>query len=92
METVIEYTDKDKVWISTDEQSLKNSLLKIADTNSDIKVLRYPQDNDGCLYATVPHSWIKVKPPKTLSDESQKKLAEHIKKARDKKINAVEKV
>lgn len=85
METTIEYTDRKTVWINTDERSLKNRLLKLAETNSEVKIEMLPEKNNGVLCATVPHSWIKVKPPRTISDERKKSLAEALKKARSKK-------
>ena len=85
METTIEYTDRKTVWINTDERSLKNRLLKLAETNSEVKIEMLPEKNNGVLCATVPYSWIKVKPPRMISDERKKSLAEALKKARSKK-------
>lgn len=90
METTIDYTDKTKAWVSTDECALRNKLLKYAEEYPNkTEIIRYPQNNDGCLYMSVPVSWIKIKPPKMISDERKAALSEALRAAREKKNEAV---
>lgn len=90
METTIEYTDKKTAWVSTDEVAVRNRLLKYAEEYpDDVKIIKSPNENWGCLYMTVPVSWIKVKPPKKISDERKAALAEALRSAREKKNEAV---
>jgi len=90
METTIEYTDRNKAWLSTDERGLKNKLLKYAELNpSSVKIVRLPEENDGCLYMQIPVSWIRIKPPKTISDERKAALSEALRSAREKRNEAV---
>lgn len=90
METTIEYTDKKTAWVSTDEVAVRNRLLRYAEEYpDDVNIIKSPNENWGCLYMTVPVSWIKIKPPKKISDERKAALAEALRSAREKKNEAV---
>ena len=73
METACNYTDK-TMYVSTDERWLINRLLKFKETHSDeMHIIKYPEDNDGCLYLSVPAKWLKITPPQKheLSEEQR---------------------
>lgn len=74
METCIEYTDG-TAWISSDERKWINRVHKLkADRPDEVQIKREPENNDGCIYATVPAKWVRVSPPKVLSEEHKAKL------------------
>lgn len=77
METCIEYTDG-TAWISSDERKWINRVHKLkADRPDEVQIKREPEDNDGCIYATVPAKWVRVSPPRVLSEEHKAKLASY---------------
>lgn len=87
METACNYTDK-TMYVSTDERWLINRLLKFKETHSDeIHIIKYPKDNDGCLYLSVPAKWLKITPPRKheLSEEQRIVAAQRLLAARKSK-------
>ena len=89
METGCHYTDKEKMWISTDERWLINRILRFrANHPDDVHVIKFPEENDGCLYCTVPTNWLKITPPtkRNLSDEQRVAAGQRLKNARQNKI------
>ena len=83
METCINWTD-DKAYFSSDEYWWRDRILKLAESHpDDVNILKYPEDNDGCIYATLPKRWVKIKPPRTvdLTEEQLEELRERMKKA-----------
>lgn len=84
METACNYTDK-TMYVSTDERWLINRLLKFKETHSDeIHIIKYLEDNDGCLYLSVPAKWLKITPPRKheLSEEQRIIAAQRLLAAR----------
>ena len=87
METGCNYTDK-TMYVSTDERWLINRLLKFKETHSDeMHIIKYPEDNDGCLYLSVPAKWLKITPPRKheLSEEQRIISAQRLLAARKSK-------
>lgn len=77
METCFEYTDDGKLWISSDEKKTINRVLKFKEQfPDDVTILKYPKDNDGCLYC-----WA-VKRKFNLSLNRKVELSEEEKKKR----------
>lgn len=63
METCCNYTSA-RMHISTDERWLINRILRFKEKHpEDVKIIRLPEDNDGCLYCEVPADWLKITPP-----------------------------
>ena len=77
METCCNYTDNNRMYISTDERWLINRIMRFAEQkHDDVTIIRHPEDNDGCLYCAVPTSWLKITPPaKREFTEAQKAAA-----------------
>ena len=87
METACNYTDK-TMYVSTDERWLINRLLKFKETHSDeMHIIKYPEDNAGCLYLSVPAKWLKITPPPKheLSEEQRVIAAQRLLAARKSK-------
>ena len=84
METCCNYTS-DKMYISTDERWLINRLLRFKEQRpNDVEIIRMPEENDGCLYCTVPADWLKVTPPakREFTEEQKAAAAERMANAR----------
>ena len=77
--------DDDLAWISSDEQKWKTRLMKLAVKHPEkVTIRKRPEENDGCIYLTLPRDWIRVKPPRELSEEQKAAVAERLMKAREK--------
>ena len=80
METCINYTDG-TAFMSSDERKWINRLRRLAEQCPDeVVILRQPEDNDGCIYARLPASFVKIQPKKhrELSDEERVILVERM--------------
>lgn len=74
-ENVIEWLNGDEYMIITapNASRLKGKVLKLAETNSDIKVIR---DNpDGSIMAKVPVRCLSLRNPREISEEERERLA-----------------
>lgn len=79
MDCAIDWTNSETVWASGDEKKLKNTILRLAkEYPDDVEIKTWPEDNDGTIVATLPRSWVKIRPPKRLTDETKKKLADRL--------------
>lgn len=59
--------------------ALKSKLLKLADKNPDeVKII--VSNEDGSLFAHMPVNYIKISPPRKMSDEQKKAASERFKK------------
>lgn len=75
-ETIINFNEAEAIaGIYTHNIALKNRLLKLSQTEPDLRIIR--QSND-MLEVEVPKKWIRVSPPKKLSEESRQKMAERL--------------
>lgn len=87
METCCEYLDK-TMYVSSDQQKIINRVRKLAEQYPDqVTIKNQPEQNDGCIYATMPADWLKLSPPRTveMSDERKAELAERLKLVRESK-------
>ena len=85
IETCCEYTDK-MLFISSDHQKWINRIKRLAEQYpDDVTIKNRPEENDGCICATMPAEWLRIAPPRTrdLSDEQRAELAERLRKARE---------
>ena len=88
IETCCEYIKGDVMYVSSSEKSIINKIhLWQKDYPEDVVILVEPDKNDGCIYATVPSSYLILRPKKKrkLSDEQRLRLAENARKAREKR-------
>lgn len=85
METVFNYCDKDKGFFSSDEPKWIRRIKELAAEHPDeVRVIRMPEQNDGCIYVQLPTEWLKIQPKRKveLTDEQKAKLAERLRSAR----------
>ena len=90
METSCTYTDT-TMYVSSDQLRVINRIRKLSEQHpEDVTILRQPEQNDGCIYATMPSAWFKISPPRTveLSEERKAELAERLRTARESKTNS----
>lgn len=86
METCFNYCDKEVAFFSSDERKWITRIRKLAkDFPDKVEILKQPEDNDGCIYAKLPSSALKVSVHKTriLSEEQRQAYAERLTKARN---------
>lgn len=69
LETCFNYTD-DCAYFSSSERRWINKIHKLKEKHPDeVEIIREAEDNDGCIYAKVPSTWMKLSPPRTYTDE-----------------------
>lgn len=78
-ENVIEWIkDEDAASLTLTQNRHKTRIEYLAKKYpKDCKILN--RNNDGSIFAHVPLSWIKINPPRNLSNEQRKNLADKIK-------------
>lgn len=69
METCFNYTGE-TAYFSSDERKWHTKIRKLAAEHPDeVTILEQPETNDGCIYAKLPASWLKIVPPRQYSEE-----------------------
>ena len=84
METCFNWVDDGLCFASSDDRHWISVIRRAAkDHPEDVTILAEPQNNDGCIYAKMPISYIHVYKPRQaaqLSDEQKAVLAERLRK------------
>ena len=86
METCCEYTDG-TMWVSSDQQKIVWRVRKLKKLYPDqVRIIKQPEENDGCIYATVPAEWLAIAPPRrvNMTDEQKRVAAERLAAIREK--------
>jgi len=80
-ETVFEHLSGEETFTITAEEKWSiNRIYRLKEKHpDDVKILF--TNEDGSLLAQVPYKWIKVRPPRVMSEEERKALAERLSKA-----------
>lgn len=89
METCCEYTDK-TLFVSSDHQKWINRIRKLAEMYpDDVTIKNRPEDNDGCICATLPAAWLRIAPPRAnnMTDEQKAAASERMKALVEKQKN-----
>ena len=74
METCLNYTDRDKAYFSSDERRFITKIRKLKEKYPEqVRIIKQPEDNDGCIYCQIPVEWFKVAPKRSVSDEQKEK-------------------
>ena len=84
METCINWCEPVWAYVSSDERKWVNRVMKLAEEKpGECVVLKRPEDNDGMVYAKVPQSWVRIRPPvkRELTEEQREALVERVKRA-----------
>ena len=83
METCFNYIDKDHGFFSSDERKWITKVRRLKEKYPDeVRIIRQPEENDGCIYCELPTSWLKVQPPKkmNLTDEQRAEMSVRMKR------------
>ena len=61
----------------------------MSETPDEVQIIRHAEENDGCVYAKIPASYMKIQQKKrcNMSDEERVALAERLRKSRQKTID-----
>lgn len=81
METVINYTDRDTAYVSSDERKIINRIHALKEKHPDeVRIIAEPENNDGCIYATLPPCCVRLNFPnrRELSDEEKNEIKERL--------------
>lgn len=88
-ETCFNHVDNEKTAIfCSSERRWINKILKLHEQRPDeVKIVYYPEENYGMLYAEIPKSYLKISPPRqtNYTDEQRAAMAERLAAAREKK-------
>ena len=86
-ETVVGYVDEDSYASFTSaEKKWINKILKLkAEHPEQVDIKAYPENNQGYIYAHLPKKWLKVSPPRQVSEEQKAAAAERLKAMRNNK-------
>lgn len=72
MDCSIDWTDRQTAFVSGDDPKLINRMKKLAaDYPLDVEISLMPEDNHGCIYGRVPRAWVKIQPPRKISEEQR---------------------
>ena len=86
METCFNYTDKEHGYFSSDERKFITKVRKLKEKYPEqVRIIKEPEDNDGCIYCELPVAWFTVRVPKkmNLTEEQRKKISERLNKTND---------
>ena len=82
METCFNYCSRDAGFFSSDERIWITKIRKLKEQYPDlVTIIREPENNDGCIYAKMPVSFLMLRGPlkkKELTDEEKKAVKERM--------------
>lgn len=83
-ENAIEFLDGQKTAaVTLHDRRLRNRILKLAEQHPDeVAVICRPEENNGFLFAHIPLKWLRIQPPKQMSDEQRELAKERLARAR----------
>lgn len=75
METCFNYSS-DKAYFSSDERKWINKIHRLKEQHPDkVTILREPQSNNGCIYATLPSETLKIQFKREYTEEQKQAAA-----------------
>ena len=89
MDCSIDWTDHKIAFVSVDDIAMINRLAKLkAEYPDEVDILFTPEKNFGMLVARVPRRWVKIAPPRKMSEEQKQACADRLAKMRGEKSDA----
>ena len=85
METCFNYCG-DKAFFSSDERRFITKVRKLKEKYPEqVRIIKEPEDNDGCIYCELPKEWFRIQPPvkRNLSEEQRQEIAVRLKRTRE---------
>ena len=62
---------------------LQNRILRLAEERPDeVAVICRPEENNGFLFAHIPVKWLRIQPPKQMSEEQRERAKERLARVR----------
>lgn len=82
LDTGINTIDDDSLYgISTNEKKLVNRIKKLKELRpNEVQITVNPEDNEGIIVARFPKDWLKINPPRKMTDEEKAACAERLKR------------
>lgn len=83
METCFNYTEKEHGYFSSDERRFITRVRRLAEKYPDkVRIIKQPEENDGCIYCELPTEWFSVRPPvkRNFTDEQRQEMSERMKR------------
>jgi len=77
METCFNYCSKEHGFFSSDERRFITKVRKLKEKFPDkVRILKEPENNDGCIYCELPVEWFTIRVPKKVNmTEEQRAIA-----------------
>ena len=78
METCFNYTEKEHGFFSSDERRFITKVHRLKEKYpEEVRIIREPEDNDGCIYCEMPTAWFTIRVPKkmNLTDDQREQIA-----------------
>ena len=85
METCFNYCSKEHGYFSSDERRFITKIRKLQEKYPDkVRIIKEPEDNDGCIYCELPTEWFTIRVPKkmNLTDEQRQEIADRLNRFR----------
>ena len=72
METCFDYVNRDMGYFSSDERRFITKIRKLKQKFPDqVQILAEPENNGGCIYCSLPSSWLKIIPKREVTDDER---------------------
>ena len=69
--------------VTLHDRRLRNRILRLAEQHPDeVAVICLPEENNGFLFAHIPAKWLRIQPPKQMSEEQRERAKERLARAR----------
>ena len=87
-ENAIEFLDGQKTaTVTLHNRRLQNRILKLAEERPDeVAIICRPEENNGFLFAHVPLKWLRIQPPKQMSEELKERGRQQLQKLRERRV------
>ena len=85
METCFDYCNREHGFFSSDEGKFIRTIRKLKEEYPEkVRIIREPEENDGCMYCELPVEWFSIRPPRkvNLTDEQKKEIADRLHRTR----------
>lgn len=84
-ETAVGYLNVDDyATFSSNEKKWVNKIIRLYTLHpSKVQIIHWPDENQGTIVARVPKHWLKVSPPRQMSDEQKAAAAERLRAMRE---------
>ena len=68
METCFDYTTRECGYFSSDEPKYIRKVRKLKEQYPEqVRIIKEPEQNDGCIYCTLPIEWFRIQVPKKMN-------------------------